>query len=216
MKQPSKLLAGGRRSCLITLVGIKTVKESKLGRFLNRGLIPGTLGLLLGIGTACCQEATPTPVPDVLRIIQNAKCGYSLRLPVNSGLEKISECSLKITLPPIPGQDWIEEASLTLETSAAKDGVATEKPMDSEEPATGNLAAGGLRFEKWTREEAGAGRHFVTVEYNAIGKYHQYHFLGVMKAVDPGTLGKPIPHWKPARSAGKIFDGILLTFRPLE
>lgn len=60
------------------------------------------------------------------------------------------------------------------------------------------------------------GHDHVIVNYVAVGKKHQYHWLGVMTSTDPGNMGKPIKGWDAARSAEKLFDGLILGFRPLE
>ena len=51
--------------------------------------------------------------------IQNKHCGFYLRYPKGSKLERPGDCALKITFPPTPGAEWISETSLTLEVTAA-------------------------------------------------------------------------------------------------
>jgi hypothetical protein len=170
------------------------------------------LAVLLSL-FAISSGKTKTPSP--FSVLQNKECGFSLRYPKEAKLEIQESCTLKITLPPIKGQEWIKEANITLEVSAAENGEATEKPVDMEE-VTGTLLAGGLKFEKSVVSDSGAGHHHIMVSYTAIGKHHQYHWLGIMTAVDPGTLGKPLKNWDPERSAQKLFDGFISGFRPLE
>jgi hypothetical protein len=159
------------------------------------------------------EKAAPSALPWVS--IQNKTCGYYLRYPKASTLERLGACTLKVILPPFQGQEWIQEASLTLEVTAAENGVATESPVDGGEP-TGSLVAGGMKFEKTTEGDAGAGHTFITVSYTAVGKKHQYHFVGILSATNPQLMeGQSAKDWDPQKSAEKIFDGLVLTFRPM-
>ncbi len=157
-----------------------------------------------------------TKIPSNFSVLQNKECGFSLRYPKDAKLEIQEGCTVKITLPLIKGQEWIKEANITLEVSAAENGEATEKPMDDLGEPAGTLIAGGLEFEKSIDTDNGAGQQHTMVSYTAIGKHHQYHWVGVMTSTDPGTLGKPIKDWNPEKSAQKLFDGFVSGFRPLE
>ena len=149
--------------------------------------------------------------------IQNKTCGYYLRYPKASQLERLSACTLKINLPPFHEAEWIQSASLTLEVTAAENGEATESPVDGEgSTPTGSLVAGGMKFEKTVDGDAGAGHTFITVSYTAVGKKHQYHFVGILSATNPQLMeGQSVKNWDPQKSAEKIFDGMVLTFRPM-
>jgi len=172
--------------------------------------------MALGLGLIGASSGkTKTAAAGTSTVLQDKDCGFSLRYPKEAKLEVQEGCVLKITLPPIPGQDWIREANITLEVSGAKDGEATERPVDEEE-TIGYLVAGGLKFEKSLIVNTEAGLTHTMVSYTAIGKKHQYHWLGIMTSADPAASGRPLQHWDPARSAQKIFDGFIQGFRPLE
>jgi len=161
------------------------------------------------------DKATRAQSASPWQSIQNRTCGYYLRYPKGSQLERLGACTLKIDPPPFKGQEWIQSVSLTLEVTAAENGVATESPVDGGEP-TGSLVAGGMKFEKTVDGSAGAGHTLITVSYTAVGKKHQYHFVGFLSATNPELMeGQSVKNWDPQKSAEKIFDGMVLTFRPM-
>lgn len=161
------------------------------------------------------EKAGPNSSPWVS--IQNKTCGYYLRYPKTSTLERPGACTLKINLPPFKGEEWIQSVWLELEVTEAKDGEATESPVDSEgSTPAGFLVAGGMKFEKTVDGSAGAGHTMITVSYTAVGKKHQYHFVGMLSATDPQLIeGSSVKNWDPQKAAEKIFDGMVLTFRPM-
>jgi hypothetical protein len=149
------------------------------------------------------------------KVVQNKDCGFSLRYPKGSRLEKPSDCVLEITLPPTPGAKWIQEATLTLEVMESESQESGDNPENWDEPER-FILAGGLKFSKAVEEDDAAGHRYITVSYTALGKHHRYQFTGVLKAVNPELFDESVPHWNPQKSAEKIFDGVLLGFRPLE
>ncbi len=177
-----------------------------------------TLWLALASDPLICQDLgknSPLPKPSSLLTLQNQHCGFWLRYPKGSRLEWPGDCVLKITLPPPADAPWIQEATLTLEVTAAENGEATESPLDGED-TSGFLKTGRLTFSKSIDADPDAGHTQVMVSYTAVGKQHQYHFLGILRAGKPESAGKKASHWNAQKTAEKIFDGMLLNFKPQE
>ncbi|HET9870212.1 MAG TPA: hypothetical protein VFR02_06945 [bacterium] len=173
--------------------------------------IPAIL-LTVGLGTVWARTPTPSTASSPWETVYNKTCGYWLRYPKGVKWERVGDCSFKLTWPETA---IIAGMTLTLEVTPVHNGEA-DVPVDSEDPPTGSLVAGGLKFEKTVEDDRGAGHALVTVTYVALGKTHQYYWVGVLNAVEPSILGTPTPDWDPGKMAEKMFDGVLLGFRPLE
>ncbi len=183
-------------------------------KLISLGLTAGFLWVIPNLGE-CGKKSSKTNNTASTQAIQNKTCGYYLRYPKGSQLEHPETCTLRIILPEFKGQEWIQEASITLEVTAAENGVATEKPVDGDSPVIGTLTAGGMKFSKTVDGDAGAGHVHTIVSYTGVGKKHQYHFVGMLSSRNPEIEGKPVKNWDPQKSAEKIFDGLVLGFRPL-
>ena len=171
--------------------------------------------LALACATLALAGAGKKAKTGSLQTVENKTCGYWIRYPKGSQLEHPSDCSLKIILPPFPAQQWISEASLTLSTAPAGQAVTAEAP-DGEQVSTGSLVSGGMRFSKTIFVDAAMSHRYVTVLYEAQGKAHKYRLQGLLAAAVPDVMGLHVEHWDPVKSAEKIFDGLVLNFRPLE
>lgn len=159
--------------------------------------------------------AAKAATPKLPKVVLNKACGFRLNLPKGSQWQETGDCTFQLTFPSFKGQDWIQSAILSLEVSKVTDGDA-EKAVDADPDAViRKFVAGNLEWEKSVDGSAGAGHTMITVSYTAMTTTRQYHFVGVLSAVDPQVTGKKIKSWDPQRSAEKIFDGVLMGFRPL-
>lgn len=99
---------------------------------------------LVGLATATSlsfAKSKPTPTP-AFAVLENKDCGFSLRYPKNAKLEIQEGCSLKITPPSTKGQEWIEEAALTLEISDPQTDEVAEQRDYGEESTAPSLPEG--------------------------------------------------------------------------
>jgi len=171
--------------------------------------------LAMGLGAAAFAAGGKKTKGTGLLTAGNKACGYWIRYPQGSTLDHPSDCALKITLPLAGYPKWINEVSMTLYTAPKGTEDFGEKPDPSASPA-GYLKAGGLKFTKTVFLDAGMSHRWITLFYEAQGKKHRYQLKGFLNSVVPEVMDEHPKDWDPQRSAEKIFDGMVLNFRPLE
>jgi hypothetical protein len=151
-----------------------------------------------------------------LKAIVNNDLAFRLNLPKGSQWKQTGDGTFELTLAPFKGQEWVQSAILDLEVSKVTDGDA-EKPVDGDPDAVvSKFVAGNLEWEKSVSGSAGAGHTMVTVSYTVLTRAHQYHFVGILSAADPETMGKNVKNWDPKKAAEKVFDGVVNGFRTFD
>ncbi len=174
-------------------------------------LFPIALALIL---LAPFAAQAKKPKTSATQSIQNKTCGYYLRYPKGSTLDRPGDCVLRITLPKAK-EAWVNEQTLTLYTAPLDQKDLGEPPAGEVQP-DGFLMIGRMKLTKSMAMDAAMSHRMVTIVYEGQYGKRKYRLEGFMNSAVPEVMDLHPKHWDPVKTAEKLFDGLVSTFRPFQ